>query len=136
VLQISDVCRENMRISSSKNFLLPYHILRFFKICLVMASCLTSIFYFVPPFAAFQYYMLPIFVIGSRYGASCCLGDVVVSVLATGLNDRWFNPGRGDGFLRAIKIRSTPSFRWEINPEFPCRKILRHVKDLLRYFRC
>jgi hypothetical protein len=52
----------------------------------------------------------------------------VVSVLATG-------PGRGDGFLRAIKIRSTPSFEWEIKPEVPCRKILRHVKDLLKYFR-
>jgi hypothetical protein len=34
----------------------------------------------------------------------------------------------------AIKIRSTPSFGWEVNPEVPCRKIL-HVKDPLRYFR-
>jgi hypothetical protein len=35
------------------------------------------------------------------------LGGVVVSVLATGPNGRGFNPGRGDGFLKAIKIRST-----------------------------
>jgi hypothetical protein len=39
------------------------------------------------------------------------------------------NPAKG--FLRAIKIRSTPSFEWEVKSEVPCRKILRHVKDLL-----
>jgi hypothetical protein len=38
------------------------------------------------------------------------LGGVVVSVLATGPKGRRFEPGQGDGFLRAIKIRSTPSF--------------------------
>jgi len=31
-----------------------------------------------------------------------------------------------------IKIRSTPSFGWEVKPEVPCRKILWHVKDLLK----
>jgi hypothetical protein len=44
-----------------------------------------------------------------------------------------FESGQGDGFLRAIKIRSTPSFRWEVRSEVPCRKILRHVKDPLKY---
>jgi hypothetical protein len=39
------------------------------------------------------------------------LGGVVVSVLATGPKGCGFEPGLGDGFLRAIKIRSTPSFR-------------------------
>jgi hypothetical protein len=34
-----------------------------------------------------------------------------------------------------IKVCSTPSFGWEVKPEVPCRKILRHVKDPLRYFR-
>jgi hypothetical protein len=53
------------------------------------------------------------------------LGGVVVSVLATGPKGRGFKPGRGDGFLRAIKIGSTPSFGWEVKP---CRKIIRHVK--------
>jgi hypothetical protein len=39
------------------------------------------------------------------------LGDVVVGVLATGPKGCGFEPGQGDGFLRAIKIRSTPSSR-------------------------
>jgi hypothetical protein len=33
-----------------------------------------------------------------------------------------------------IKIRSTPSFGREVKPEVLFRKILRHVKDTLRYF--
>jgi hypothetical protein len=51
------------------------------------------------------------------------LGGVVVSVLVTGLK-----PGRGDEFLRAIKIRSTPSFGWEVKVEVPHRRILWQVK--------
>jgi hypothetical protein len=39
------------------------------------------------------------------------LGGVVVSVLATRPKGCGFEPGQGDGFLRAIKIRSTPSSR-------------------------
>jgi hypothetical protein len=35
------------------------------------------------------------------------LGGVVFSVLATGPKGSGFKPGQGDGFLRAIKIRST-----------------------------
>jgi hypothetical protein len=63
----------------------------------------------------------------------CSLGRVVVSVLVTGSKGRGFAAGRGDGFLRAIKIRSTTSFGWEVKPDVPCRKILRHVKDQLTY---
>jgi hypothetical protein len=37
-------------------------------------------------------------------------------------------PAEGDGFLRAIKILSTPSFGGKVKPLAPCRKILRHVK--------
>jgi hypothetical protein len=59
----------------------------------------------------------------------------VVSVLATEPKGRGFKPGRGDGFLRAIKFRSTHFFGWEVKPEVPCRKILRLVKDPLRYFK-
>jgi hypothetical protein len=44
-----------------------------------------------------------------QFYAPSRLGDVVVSVLATGPNSCEFEPGQGDGFLRAIKIRSTPS---------------------------
>jgi hypothetical protein len=75
---------------------------------------------------------------GEHNGSVACvsliqaLGGVVVSVLATGPKGRRFEPGQGDGLLRAIKIRSTPSFGWEVKPEIPCRKILRHVKDLLK----
>jgi hypothetical protein len=60
------------------------------------------------------------------------IGGVVVSVLATGPKGSRLYPGQGDGFLRAIKIQSTPSFGLEVKPEVPCRKILRHVKDLLK----
>jgi hypothetical protein len=56
----------------------------------------------------------------------------VVSVLATGPEGQGFEPGQGDGFLRAIKIRSTPSIAWEVKPKVPFHKILRHVKDLLK----
>jgi hypothetical protein len=60
----------------------------------------------------------------------------VVSVLATGPKGCGFKPGRDDGFLRAITIRSTSSFEWEVKPKVTCRKILRHVKDPLTYQRC
>jgi hypothetical protein len=57
------------------------------------------------------------------------------SVLATGPMVHGFKPGRGDAFLRSIKIRNTPSFGWEVTPEIPSRNILRHVKNPLRYLR-
>jgi hypothetical protein len=56
-------------------------------------------------------------------------GGVEVSVLVTEPKGRVFEPSQGDGFLKAIKIRSTPSFEWEVKPEVPCRKILRYVKN-------
>jgi hypothetical protein len=39
------------------------------------------------------------------------LGDAMVSTLATGPKIHGFKPGTGDGFLKAIKIPSTHSFR-------------------------
>jgi hypothetical protein len=71
----------------------------------------------------------------SNYGLVGRLGGVVASVLSAGPKGHGFEPGQGDGFLRAIKIHSTPSFRWEVKPEVPCRKILQHVKDLLKSHR-
>jgi len=59
----------------------------------------------------------------------------VVSVLATGPKGHGFKPGQGDRFLRAIKIRNTPSFGWEVKPEPQYRKIVQHVIDPLKYFR-
>jgi hypothetical protein len=47
----------------------------------------------------------------STYTGQRRLGDVVVSVLTTGPKVCGFEPGQDDGFLRAIKIRSTPSSR-------------------------
>jgi hypothetical protein len=63
------------------------------------------------------------------------LGGVVVSVFATGPKGRGFKPGQGDGIFKAIKIRSTPFFEWEVKPEAPCHKILRHVRNPLMYLR-
>jgi hypothetical protein len=53
------------------------------------------------------------------------LGGVVVSVLATGPKGPGYKAGQGDGFLSAIKVRSSPSFGGEVRPE-----ILQHVKFL------
>jgi hypothetical protein len=64
-----------------------------------------------------------------EYGGSH-LGGVVVSVLATGHKGRGLKPGRGDGFLRTINIRSTLSFRWKVKPEVPCRKISACTKSV------
>jgi hypothetical protein len=58
----------------------------------------------------------------------------VVSVLATGPKSRGFKSGRDDGFLRAMRVCRTP-FVLKVKPEGPCCKILRHVKDPLRYLR-
>jgi hypothetical protein len=56
------------------------------------------------------------------------LGGLVGSVLAIGLQV-YGHPAEGDGFLRAIKIRSTASFGGEVKPSALCHNILRHVKD-------
>jgi hypothetical protein len=56
------------------------------------------------------------------------LVGVMVSVLVIRPKIRCFKPGLGDGFLRAIKIRSTSSFGGEVKPEAHCLKILRQVK--------
>jgi hypothetical protein len=53
----------------------------------------------------------------------------MVSVLAVGPKVRGFKLGRRDVFLRAIKIRSTPSFGGELKPSAPCRKVLRYVRN-------
>jgi hypothetical protein len=57
-------------------------------------------------------------------------GGIMISVYATGPNDRGFKPGRGNGFLRTIKFRSTTYFEREVKPSAPRREILRHVKEL------
>jgi hypothetical protein len=51
--------------------------------------------------------------------ANCSLSGVVVSVLATLHRGSGFKPGRGDGFLRTIKILSTLSSRTGSKTEGP-----------------
>jgi hypothetical protein len=48
-------------------------------------------------------------------------------MLAIGPMVRGFKPGRGDGFLKATKIRNTPSFGEDVKPKAPWHKIIRHV---------
>jgi hypothetical protein len=47
------------------------------------------------------------------------LGGVVVNLLATGPKSCEFEQGQGNQFLWTMKIRSTPSFGWEVKPELP-----------------
>jgi hypothetical protein len=54
---------------------------------------------------------------------------LVVSLLAIGSKSAGMNQAEIDGFLMAIKIRSTTSFRGEVKPFVPCRNILQHVKE-------
>jgi hypothetical protein len=56
----------------------------------------------------------------------------VVSVLVTGSIGCRFEPGQGDGFLRTIKIPAHLPFGREVKPEVSCRKILRHIQELLK----
>jgi hypothetical protein len=51
----------------------------------------------------------------------CSRLGVVISILVTDPKGRVFKPGRGDGFLRATKIRSTRCMTWEVTLETPCR---------------
>jgi hypothetical protein len=69
---------------------------------------------------------------GVAQSVAYSVGGVLFSLLAIRPNVRGFKPGRGDLFLRAIQIRSTPSFGAEVNPEAPCRKILQRVKSHLQ----
>jgi hypothetical protein len=67
----------------------------------------------------------------------CRLGGVVGSVLANGPKGRRFKPGRGDGFVRVIKISSTPSSGMGSKSGGPMScKILRHVKGPSAHPRC
>jgi hypothetical protein len=66
-------------------------------------------------------------------GYICRLDGAIFGVLAIGSTACGFKPSRGDEFLRAIQIRSTPSFGEEVKPSALCRNILRHVKIASKY---
>jgi hypothetical protein len=59
----------------------------------------------------------------------------VVSVFVIGPRVAGSNAAEGDGVLRSIKIRSTPSFGGEVKPDAQRRNILRHVKEHYEYER-
>jgi hypothetical protein len=72
--------------------------------------------------------------IGTKFKFSNCrLGGVMISMLGIGTKVCGFKPGRGDKLLKAIKIRSIPSFGGEVNTETPRRKILWYVKISCKY---
>jgi hypothetical protein len=50
-------------------------------------------------------------------------GGVMVIVLAIKRKVCGIKPSRGDGLLRVIKNRNTPSLGGEVKPSAPCRKI-------------
>jgi hypothetical protein len=43
------------------------------------------------------------------------------------------NPAEGDGFLRAGKVRNTPSFGGEVKSSPPCRKFYDMLKNASKY---
>jgi hypothetical protein len=55
--------------------------------------------------------------------ASSGFGGLGVSVLASGTQVCGFIPGRSRRIFKGGKILSTPSFRREVKPWVPCRKI-------------
>jgi hypothetical protein len=63
------------------------------------------------------------------------LGGIMMSVFAIEPKVSGFKPGRGDGVLRAMKIRSTLLFGGEVKLSASCRKIVRHVKELCEHER-
>jgi hypothetical protein len=63
------------------------------------------------------------------YIAHVVVGGLMVSVFSLHPRLAGSNLAEGDGFLRATKICSTPSFGGKINPLARCRKILRRVKE-------
>jgi hypothetical protein len=59
----------------------------------------------------------------------------MVSVLAIGPKVHGFKPGRGNRFLKAIKIHRLPSFREEVKSSVPYHRILQHAKEPYEYER-
>jgi hypothetical protein len=57
----------------------------------------------------------------------------MVTVLTTGPKLRGLKLGRSDECFGMIKIRNTPSFGVEAQPEFPCRYIIWQVKITCKY---
>jgi hypothetical protein len=75
--------------------------------------------------------LVPRFQVSKRLGNYCAqyrlatvfFSGLVVIVLAIGPKFTGSNLAEGDGFLRAIKIRSSPSFEVKAKLVAPCRKV-------------
>ena len=50
-------------------------------------------------------------------------GRPMVIILASGSEDRGFDPAWVDGFFQSVKILSMTSFGREVNPWVPCRRL-------------
>jgi hypothetical protein len=57
----------------------------------------------------------------------------MVIVLATGHNARGFKPGRERRNFKGDRNPQHNFLRREVKPSAPCRKILRHAEDPLKY---
>jgi hypothetical protein len=63
-------------------------------------------------------------VIQLQHSVACWLSCLLLNTRFVG-----WNLAKDDGFLTAIKIRSTTSFGGEVKLAVPCRKIIRHVEE-------
>jgi hypothetical protein len=54
--------------------------------------------------------------------ASCTFGGLVFSILASGTQDRGFDPGWSRRIFSGEKILSMPSFGRDVNPFATCRR--------------
>jgi hypothetical protein len=57
----------------------------------------------------------------------------VVSMLASGTQDRGFIPGRSRRIFSGVKILSMPSFGREVKQFVPCRRFVARKRTLLDY---
>jgi hypothetical protein len=57
-----------------------------------------------------------------HYSVDSGFGGLVVSMLASGTQDRGYEPGRSRRIFQGKKIHSVPSFGGEVKPSVPCRR--------------
>jgi hypothetical protein len=66
-------------------------------------------------------------------GAMSGIGGLVVSMLASGTQDRGFKPGRTRRIFSGVKILSMPSFGREVKQCVPCHRSAARKRTLLDY---
>jgi hypothetical protein len=73
-----------------------------------------------------------------RWDTACikrtsCFGGLVVSMLASGTQDRGFKPSRSRQIFSGAKILSMPSFGREVKQFVPCHRFAARKRTLLDY---